>query len=124
MRVKESEHEVITIEMSHLDYLIIENVKRLRSERGLSQIVLTQLMGLSEGFIGKVELYTNRTKYNIRHIHLLAKALQCSIQEILPEKQPEYDIVRLTLKRSNKRNKDGRLSPKKSTEILKIEPVK
>lgn len=80
-------------------------------------------MGLSEGFVGKVEMYTERAKYSIRHIYLLASALNCNIQDILPLEQPKHDIVRLTLRRSNKINKDGSISRKKSTEVIKIEPV-
>jgi len=123
MRDKNSDTELNKVEISHLDYLIIVNVKQLRLDRGLSQVKLTQKMGLSEGFVGKVEMYTERAKYSIRHIYLLASALNCNIQDILPLEQPKHDIVRLTLRRSNKINKDGSISRKKSTEVIKIEPV-
>ena len=123
MRDKNSDTELNKFEISHLDYLIIVNVKQLRLDRGLSQVKLTQKMGLSEGFVGKVEMYTERAKYSIRHIYLLASALNCNIQDILPLEQPKHDIVRLTLRRSNKINKDGSISRKKSTEVIKIEPV-
>ncbi|WP_131538535.1 MULTISPECIES: helix-turn-helix domain-containing protein [Pedobacter] len=122
MQNRNSNPEIVTIEISHLDYLIIVNVKNLRLELGLSQVSLTQKMGLSEGFVGKVELYTERAKYSIRHIHLLAIALNCKIQDVLPLEQPQYDMVRLTLKRTNKINRDGSISQKKTTEVIKIEP--
>jgi len=115
--------ETVTIDISHLDYLLIMHVKSLRIIHGLSQVSLTQKMGLSEGFIGKVELFTERAKYNIRHIKLLASALNCNIQDILPLEQPEHDMVRLTLKRTNNINKDGSFSKKKTTEVIKIEPL-
>ena len=122
MQSRNSDHEIVTIEISHLDYLIIVNVRNLRTKFGLSQVSLTQKMGLSEGFVGKVELYTERAKYSIRHIHLLASALNCTIQDILPLEQPRYDMVILTLRRTKKVNKDGSLSQKKTTEVIKIEP--
>ena len=122
MQSRNSDHEIVTIEISHLDYLIIVNVRNLRTKFGLSQVSLTQRMGLSEGFVGKVELYTERAKYSIRHIHLLASALNCTIQDILPLEQPRYDMVILTLRRTSKVNKDGSLSQKKTTEVIKIEP--
>jgi len=122
MQNTNSKPEVVTIEISHLDYLIIINVKRLRLARDLSQVTLTQKMGLSEGFVGKVELFTERAKYSIRHIHLLAIALNCKTQDILPTEQPKFDMIKLTLKRTNKVNKDGSLSQKKTTEVIKIEP--
>lgn len=122
MQNQNSNPEIVTIEISHLDYLIIANVKNLRSKLGLSQVSLTQKMGLSEGFVGKVELFTERAKYSIRHIKLLASALNCTIQDVLPLEQPKYDMVILTLRRTNKINKDGSLSQKKITEMIKIEP--
>lgn len=122
MQSRNSDPEIVIIEISQLDYLLIVNVKRIRIEKGLSQVSLTQKMGLSEGFVGKVELFTERAKYSIRYIHLLASALDCTIQEILPVEQPKHDMVRLTLKRTNKINKDGSLSQKKITEVIKIEP--
>ncbi|GAA4196151.1 hypothetical protein GCM10022289_01420 [Pedobacter jeongneungensis] len=122
MQNRNSNPEIVTIEISHLDYLIIVNVKRLRIEQSLSQVSLTQKMGLSEGFVGKVELFTERAKYSIRHINLLANALNCKIQDILPLEQPKYDMIKLTLKRANKINKDGTISQKKTTEVISIEP--
>ncbi|SDD70349.1 helix-turn-helix domain-containing protein [Pedobacter soli] len=122
MQSLNSNSEIVIIEISQLDYLLIVNIKRKRIEVGLSQVSLTQKMGLSEGFVGKVELFTERAKYSIRHIHLLASALNCTIQEILPVEQPKYDMVKLTLKRTNKINKDGSVSRKKITEVIKIEP--
>lgn len=122
MQNRNSNPEIVTIDISHLDYLIIVNVKNLRIDKGLSQVSLTQKMGLSEGFVGKVELYTERAKYSIRHIYLLASALNCKIQDILPLDQPKFDMVKLTLRRTNKINKDGSLSQKKITEVITIEP--
>lgn len=123
MQVDNSKSDIVKVEISHLDYLIILNVKRLRLQKGFSQVRLTQKMGLSEGFVGKVELYTERAKYSIRHIYLLATAFNCNVQEILPHEQPKHDIVRLILRRTNRINKDGSLSSKKFTEVIKIESL-
>ncbi|MCX2584339.1 hypothetical protein OQ267_11060 [Pedobacter sp. MR22-3] len=79
-------------------------------------------MKLADGFVSKVETYTERAKYSIRHINLIANALNCKIQDVLPLEQPKYDMVRLTLKRTNKINKDGSISQKKTTEVITIEP--
>ncbi|MFC3560198.1 helix-turn-helix domain-containing protein [Pedobacter jamesrossensis] len=116
-------NDLFYIEISELDYLLIERVKALRLAKNFTQLQLTQKMKLADGFISKVETYTERAKYSIRHIYLLASALNCNIQDILPLEQPKHDIVRLTLKRSNKINKDGSISRKKFTEVIKIEPI-
>lgn len=116
------EDELIFVEISQLDFLLIERVRALRIASKMTQLQLTQKMKLADGFISKVETFTERAKYSIRHIHLLASALNCTIQDILPLEQPKYDMVRLTLRRTNKINKDGSLSQKKTTEVIKIEP--
>lgn len=116
------EDELFFIEISQLDFLLIERVRTLRIANGLTQLQLTQKMKLADGFISKVETYTERAKYSIRHINLLASALNCTIQDILPLEQPKYDMVILTLRRTNKINKNGSLSQKKTTDVIKIEP--
>jgi transcriptional regulator with XRE-family HTH domain len=116
------EDELIFVEISQLDFLLIERVRALRLASKMTQLQLTQKMKLADGFISKVETFTERAKYSIRHIHLLASALNCTIQDILPLEQPRYDMVILTLRRTNKVNKDGSLSQKKTTEVIKIEP--
>ncbi|KQR68265.1 helix-turn-helix domain-containing protein [Pedobacter sp. Leaf176] len=116
------EDELIFVEISQLDFMLIERVKALRIASKMTQLQLTQKMKLADGFISKVETFTERAKYSIRHINLLASALNCTIQDILPLEQPKYDMVILTLRRTNKINKDGSLSQKKTTEVIKIEP--
>lgn len=116
------EDELIFVEISQLDFLLIERVRALRLASKMTQLQLTQKMKLADGFISKVETFTERAKYSIRHIHLLASALNCTIQDILPLEQPKYDIVILTLRRTNKINKDGSMSQKKTTEVIEIEP--
>ncbi|MCX2584813.1 helix-turn-helix domain-containing protein [Pedobacter sp. MR22-3] len=116
------EDELIFVEISQLDFMLIERVRALRIASKMTQLQLTQKMKLADGFISKVETFTERAKYSIRHINLLASALNCTIQDILPLEQPKYDMVVLTLRRTNKINKDGSLSQKKTTEVIKIEP--
>ncbi|MFA4867849.1 MAG: helix-turn-helix transcriptional regulator [Pedobacter sp.] len=116
--------EIKTIEMSELDYRLILHIKGLRESRGLSQIELSHRMGLSSGFIGKVELLTVPDKYSIRHLKLLADIFKVkSFTDLLPSKIPAHDMIRLTLKISNDLKKDGTPSKKKITEVIKIEPI-
>ncbi|ETZ19189.1 helix-turn-helix domain-containing protein [Pedobacter sp. V48] len=116
--------EIITIEMSELDYRLILHIKSLREAKNISQVALSHKMGLSSGFIGKVELLTAPDKYSIRHLKLLADIFKFrSFSELLP-KIPENDKIRLTLKVSSQTKKDGSPSKKNFTEVIKIEPVK
>lgn len=116
--------EIKTIEMAELDYRLILHIKSLREGHGLTQVELSHRMGLSSGFIGKVELLTAPDKYSIRHLKLLADIFKLkNFSDLLPAKIPANDLIRLTLKINNDIKKDGTLSKKKVTTVIKIEPI-
>lgn len=116
--------EIIKIEMSELDYRLIRHIKSLRESHNLSQVMLSHHMGLSSGFIGKVELLTAPDKYSIRHLKLLADVFKLkNFADLLPS-IPENDKIILTLKISAQKKKDGTASKKNIIEVIKIEPKK
>jgi transcriptional regulator with XRE-family HTH domain len=121
MNVKKE--EILYVEISHLDYLLICHIREIRKIKKLTQLQLSHSMKLADGFISKVETFSERAKYSIRHLKLLADVFECDIVDLIPKEVPKYDIVRLTLKRTNKTNKDGSISNKKETTVLKIEPI-
>jgi len=122
-QMAEKTEEILYVEISEMDYLLICNVKDLRKEIGLTQLQLSQKMKLADGFVSKVETFIERAKYNIRHLPLLAKALDCEISDLFPKQIPKNDQVKLTLLRTNRVNRDGSVSTKKVTEVIKIEPI-
>jgi transcriptional regulator with XRE-family HTH domain len=71
---------------SKVDLFVIEKVKERRIEKGLSQADMAYELGVSVGFIGKVESTKYPTHYNIKHLNDLAKILKCSPQDFLPKK--------------------------------------
>ena len=71
---------------SKIDLYVIEKVKEKRTGRNLSQADLAFELGMSIGFIGKVESPKYPAHYNIRHLNELAKILKCSPQDFLPKK--------------------------------------
>jgi transcriptional regulator with XRE-family HTH domain len=73
-------------DLSKIDSYIIKTVKEMRIEAGLSQIDLSQKLGMSDSFISHVETPRRRAKYNINHINALAKIFKCSPRDFLPEK--------------------------------------
>lgn len=112
--------ETIELEISEIDLYVINKVRELRVPKGLSQVKLSILMGLTEGAIGKIENPKERAKYNIRHLNLLAKALQCSPRDLLPEKPLRHDLIKVKMKiRRNDQSKKG----EPNFEIIKIEPT-
>lgn len=71
---------------SKIDLYVIDKVKEKRIERNLSQADLAYELGMSVGFIGKVESIKYPSHYNIKHLNDLAKILKCSPQDFLPKK--------------------------------------
>jgi transcriptional regulator with XRE-family HTH domain len=71
---------------SKVDQYVISQVKDKRVERNLSQADLAYELGMSVGFIGKVESIKYSSHYNIKHLNDLAKILKCSPQDFLPKR--------------------------------------
>lgn len=65
---------------------VIDRVKEKRIEKNLSQDALANELGISSGFIGKVESPRYPAHYNLKHLNDLAKILKCSPQDFLPKK--------------------------------------
>lgn len=73
-------------EATKIEKYVIQKVKQMRNEAGLSQIALSQKLNMSDAFIGQVETPKRRAKYNINHLNALAKVFKCSPKDFLPEK--------------------------------------
>ena len=69
-----------------IDFFVIERVKEKRIENGLTQADIAFELGMSVGFIGKVESNKYPAHYNLRHLNDLARILDCSPQDFLPKK--------------------------------------
>ncbi len=77
---------VIVNSISKIELYVINRVKEIRLENGISQAELARLLDVSEGFIGNVENKNYRAKYNIKHLNELAKIFRCSPKDFLPER--------------------------------------
>jgi len=71
---------------SKIDEFAINKVREKRLAKKMSQADLANELGMSVGFIGKVESAKYSSHYNIRHLNELAQILECSPQEFLPKK--------------------------------------
>lgn len=69
-----------------IELFVIEKTKRLRIDNNISQAELAFKMGVSTGFIGKVESKTSPTKYNLNHINKLSEIFDVNPQSFLPDK--------------------------------------
>jgi len=71
---------------SKVDLFVISKVKEQRQLKNISQADLAYELEVSVGFIGKVESLNYPSHYNIKHLNLLARILECSPQDFLPKK--------------------------------------
>jgi transcriptional regulator with XRE-family HTH domain len=71
---------------SKIDLYVINKVRERRTELNVSQADLANELGLSVGFIGKVESSRYPAHYNLKHINQLAAILKCSPQDFIPRK--------------------------------------
>jgi len=63
---------------------IIENIKRIRKDKGITQLELALTIGhKSMSTIGKIEADVEDKHYNIEHLYKIAKALDVDVCEFL-----------------------------------------
>lgn len=72
-------------QISDIEQFVIDEVKKRRVEKNISQKELAYHLDTSIGFIGNVENPRYRAKYNIKHLNELAKILNCSPKDFLPQ---------------------------------------
>jgi transcriptional regulator with XRE-family HTH domain len=73
-------------EKSKIDWYIINKVREMRIEKGITQDDIAVQLDLSVGFIGHIESPKFSAKYNLIHLNELAKLFGCSPKDFLPEK--------------------------------------
>lgn len=75
--------------IAYIEQYVIDQVKKMREERGMSQAELAYEMDVSVGFIGNVENPKYRAKYSLYHLGLLSTIFQCSPKDLLPQNVAE-----------------------------------
>jgi transcriptional regulator with XRE-family HTH domain len=69
-----------------IEQFVIDRVRDIRQEKGISQAELADRIDVSRGFIGAVENPHQRAKYNINMLNEIAKVLDCSIRDFFPDR--------------------------------------
>ncbi|WP_294297436.1 transcriptional regulator [uncultured Chryseobacterium sp.] len=101
------EGRIVEITIAEIDLFVINKIRELRGKAKpyISQVELSQRMGFADGYVGKVENFNSNSRYNIRKIHLAARALNLkSYQELLPYEILENDLLYLKILVNRKRN--------------------
>ncbi len=73
------------IHRREIDLFITNKVRELREAKGISQEALADHLGITPGYVGQIESPKFRAKYNIYHLNSIAKLLNCSPRDFLPE---------------------------------------
>jgi len=61
-----------------------ENLKRIRTDRNISQRALAEAIGLSDGYISMLETeFKQNPTYEV--LNLLAKGLACKVEDLIEE---------------------------------------
>ena len=76
--------------LSDIEEYVISVSRKLRIENGLTQSDLAFRLGVSSGFVGKVESSSSPTKYNLNHIQELSKIFNVSPRVFLPETNEKW----------------------------------
>ena len=70
---------------SEIENFVIRKVKFFRLNHKMSQADLAFKLGVSYGFIGRIESDKYPDKYNLNHINKLSIIFNCSPKDFLPE---------------------------------------
>jgi transcriptional regulator with XRE-family HTH domain len=81
----------MTQNVTSIDQYVINAVRQRRLKAGLSQAALAAILGVSPGFVGKVESPKYAAKYNLAHINTLSLHFGCSPQTFLPRRPISVD---------------------------------
>jgi len=84
----------------YLERLVIDNIKRIRKEKGISQEKLAETCGTATSYIGLMEIYKNVPKLST--IERIAKALGVDPLELFKDKNkiPLEQEVKIQKKKS------------------------
>lgn len=95
--------------ISAIDLYVIDEVRKKREKFKKSQAALSVDMEFSDKLIGNIENPSLSTKYSLRHLNLVAKALNCNISDFFPPiGHLEDDLLRITVEKKKITDDNGK----------------
>lgn len=70
---------------TRIEQFVIDKVKEIRIEKGISQEEIALYLETTKGFIGQIETPNHSSKYNINHLNTIAVEFNCSIKDFFPD---------------------------------------
>lgn len=74
---------------------VITRIRRLRESRGITQIALANMLGISPGQMGNIDSFKQPHKYTIKQILTVCDALGVNVEDVLFSedlKQKAYSV--------------------------------
>jgi transcriptional regulator with XRE-family HTH domain len=72
--------------LNEIERYVISKVREIRETKKITQEELSLSIGKNITFISQVEAPSKKAKYNVVHLNLIAKVLDCSPKDFWPEK--------------------------------------
>jgi transcriptional regulator with XRE-family HTH domain len=101
--------------ISEIDQFVIDLIRELRLQKGLTQDDIGNIIGISRAFVSDIENTNRRAKYNLRHINALADYFNMSPKDFLPDRA-FADVPKETIKTTKKSTNSA---PKKKSAAKK-----
>ena len=70
--------------ISNFEKAIISNIKRIRTEKGITCQDIADILNTSVNFINNIESEKSDDKYNLNHLNKISYLLDCNISEFFP----------------------------------------
>ena len=98
-------------EPTKLEKTVIDNIRRIRQEKGISQLRLSIFCGTSASYIGLMETYKNIPK--LFTIERIAEALNVPVLELFaPSENADGNRAKRPLKKRSKRSRTQAENPR------------
>ena len=113
-------HDLIEIVISEIDFYLNEKLREIRINKNpkIAQVTLSQMIGVADGFVSKVENMKLSSKYNLWHINKIIKIFNLKYSDLFPVLGVKNDIVRIRLQFKQTASKDD-----KSYDVISIVPL-
>ncbi len=70
---------------TNIELKIVKLVKARRNKLNRSQSDIAKLIGVTRGYIGQIEMERYSSMYSFDQLNELAKYLECSMKDFMPE---------------------------------------
>jgi len=70
---------------------VVDNVRRERNKRNVTQPYLALLLDVTDGYIGQIESPKSPSKYTLDQLNKIATDFGCSPKDFMPDKAVEED---------------------------------